>query len=104
MSTLPLSFRIKNAVVEKHQIEGTDPSSRSFNRSIMVKRVDRGYSAKVTYEALETESDTHPSPSQAIKKVVDRLRDFGFLNMRTRLNFKGQKYLAERETWIDYSD
>ncbi|MFB3137550.1 MAG: hypothetical protein ACE1ZJ_06515 [Nitrospirales bacterium] len=104
MSTLPLSFRVRNAVVERHQLEGTDPSERSFNRAVAVKRVDRGYSAKMTYEALETESGTHPAPSGAITEIVDKLRDFGFLNMRTRVNFKGQKYLAEKETWIDYPD
>jgi hypothetical protein len=24
--------------------------------------------------------------------------------MRSRLNFRGQRYLAEREPWIDYAD
>ena len=43
MSTLPLSFRVRNAVVERHQLEGTDPSERSFNRAVAVKRVDREF-------------------------------------------------------------
>ena len=59
MSTLPLSFRVRNAVVEKHQLEGTDPSERYFNRLMPVKRVDRGYTTSVMYEALTVESDTH---------------------------------------------
>ena len=64
MSTLPLSFRLRNAVVEKHQFEGMDPSDRYFNRAISVKRVDRGYSAKVMYESLERESAVHPTVSE----------------------------------------
>ncbi len=102
MSTLPLSFRLRNAVVEKHQLEGMDPSDRYFNRSILVKRVDRGYSAKVMYEALERESGVHSTVSGAITDVVGMFRDLGFVEMRTRLNFKGQKYLAEKESWVEY--
>lgn len=104
MSTLPLSFRLKNTVVEKHQLEGIDPSDRYFNRSVLVKRVDRGYTGKIMYEALEVESGTHPTIAGAIKEVVDKLQNFGFTKMRTRLNFKGQKYLAEKESWVDYAD
>ena len=104
MSTLPLSFRVRNAVVEKHQLEGIDPSDRYFNRLVLVKRVDRGFTAKVTYESFETGSETHPTVASAIKAVVDKLRDVGFTQLRTRLNFKGQKYLAEKESWIDYPD
>lgn len=104
MSTLPLSFRVKNAIVEKHQLEGTDPSDRYFNRLIQIKRIDRGYSGKVTYEALEVESGTHPTIAGAIEEIVDKFREFGFVKMRTRLNFKGKKYLAEKESWVDYPD
>ncbi|NKB81932.1 MAG: hypothetical protein GKS05_08610 [Nitrospirales bacterium] len=102
MSTLPLTFRVKNAVVEKHQLEGMDPSDRYFNRTIEVKRVDKGYTANTMYESLETESGTHSTVSLAIDEIVDTLRTMGFENMRTRINFKGQRYLAEKETWIDY--
>ena len=104
MTSLPLSFRVRNAVVEKHQLEGTDPSDRYFNRLIPVKRVDRGYTANVMYEALTVESDTYPTAPAAVKEIVDRLRNLGFTKMRTRVNFKGQRYLAEKETWIDYPD
>ena len=104
MSTLPLSFRLRNAVVEKHQLEGTDPSDRSFNRVVPVTHVKRGYTASMMYEALVTESEVHQTMGGAIKEIVDKLRYLGFTHMRTRLNFKGQKYLAEKETWVDYPD
>ncbi|MCH7615520.1 MAG: hypothetical protein IH978_07280 [Nitrospinae bacterium] len=104
MSTLPLSFRLRNAVVERHQLEGMDPSARYFNRTIFVKRVDRGYSGKVMYEALERESGVFPTVSEALTEVVKMFHDLGFIEMRTRLNFKGQKYLAEKESWVEYSN
>ena len=104
MSTLPLSFRLRNAVIEKHQLEGTDPSDRYFNRLVPVKHVNRGYTAMMTYEALVTESDVHQTVGGAITEIVDKLRHLGFTQMRTRLNFKGQKYLAEKESWVEYPD
>jgi len=36
--------------------------------------------------------------------VVDKLSTLGFRRMRTRPNFKGRRYLAEKETWIEYPD
>jgi hypothetical protein len=104
MTTLPLSFRVKNAVIEKHQLEGTDPSDRYFNRLIPVKRVEKGYSGSVMYEALTLNSQVHRTPQGAITDLVSQLRELGFTKMRTRINFKGQKYLAEKETWIEYPD
>lgn len=103
MSTLPLSFK-KEGVVERHQIEGTDPSDRYFNRSILVSRTAQGYSAKVMYEALTVEGQTHSTIGAAVSSVVDKLREFGFRRMRTRPNFKGRRYLAEKETWVEYPD
>ena len=104
MSTLPLSFRVRNAVVEKHQLEGTDPSDRYFNRLMPVNRVDRGYTTSVMYEALIVESGTHRTVQAAITDVITQLQELGFTKLRTRVNFKGQRYLAEKESWIDYSD
>ncbi len=102
MSTLPLSFRLRNVIVEKHQLEGTDPSARSFNRVVVVKHVNRGYTASMMYEALVTESGIDQTVGGAIKDIVDKLQHLGFTQMRTRLNFKGQKYLAEKESWVEY--
>jgi len=104
MTSLPLSFRVKNAVVERHQLEGTDPSDRYFNRLIPIKRVEGGYNGSVMYEALTIDSQVHRTVQDTNKDIVDQLRVLGFTNMRTRLNFKGQKYLAEKETWVDHSD
>lgn len=103
MSALPLTFR-KEGLVEKHQIEGVDPSERYFNRAILVSRSASGYQAKVTYEALAVESGSHSTISGAVKELVEKLQRFGFTRMRTRVNFKGTRYLAEKESWIDFAD
>ncbi len=102
MTSLPLSFRVRNAVVEKHQLEGMDPSDRYFNRMIPIKRVERGYSGTVMYEALNLQSQVYRTVQETLKDITDQLRELGFTTMRTRLNFKGQAYLAEKETWVDY--
>jgi len=103
MSTLPLLFK-KEGLVEKHQIEGVDPSDRYFNRAILVNRTSSGYSAKVMYEAFVVESQSHSTIAAAVKELVGKLQEAGFTRMRTRTNFKGTRYLAEKETWIDYPD
>ncbi|MDH4097948.1 MAG: hypothetical protein OEY21_00380 [Nitrospira sp.] len=103
MSTLPLMFK-KEGLVEKHQIEGIDPSDRYFNRAILVNRTASGYAAKVMYEALTVESGSHSTIAAAVNELVAKLQDFGFTRMRTRANFKGARYLAEKETWLDYAE
>lgn len=103
MSSLPLLFK-KEGLVERHQVEGVDPSDRYFNRSIQVNRTAGGYAAKVTYEALAVDGKTFTTVSAAVKDVVDKLQSYGFRRMRTRANFKGTRYLAEKETWVEYPD
>lgn len=104
MTSLPLSFRVKNAVIEKHQLEGTDPSDRYFSRMLPIKRVEGGYSGTIMYEALTLESKVYRTVQEAITDLVNQQRDLGFSKIRTRLNFKGQKYLAEKESWVEYPD
>lgn len=103
MSSLPLLFK-KEGLVEKHQIEGVDPSDRYFNRAVLVNRTPSGYAAKTMYEALTVEGHSHPTISAAIQELIHAMQEFGFSKMRTRANFKGTKYLAEKETWVDYQD
>ena len=103
MSSLPLLFK-REGLVEKHQLEGVDPSDRYFNRTVLVNRTSSGYAAKVMYEALVVEGHSHPTITAAVQELVEAMQGFGFSKMRTRANFKGVKYLAEKETWIEYPD
>lgn len=103
MSSLPLLFK-KEGLIEKHQVEGVDPSDRYFNRTILVNRTASGYAAKVMYEALNVEGHSHPTITAAVQELIEAMQRFGFSKLRTRANFKGTKYLAEKETWLDYQD
>ena len=103
MSSLPLTFK-KDGVVERHQIEGNDPSDRSFNRSIQVARTTQAYRAKVMYEALTVEGPPSQTIAGAVGGVVGKLQELGFTRIRTRPNFRGKRYLAEKETWIEYPE
>jgi hypothetical protein len=103
MSSLPLLFK-KEGLVEKHQVEGVDPSDRYFNRTVLINRTASGYAAKVMYEALVVEGHSHPTIAASVQDIIAAMQGFGFSKMRTRANFKGTKYLAEKETWVDYQD
>ena len=103
MSSLPLLFK-KEGLIEKHQVEGVDPSDRYFNRTVLVNRTPSGYAAKVMYEALTVEGHSHPTITAAVQELIEAMQGFGFSKLRTRANFKGTKYLAEKETWVDYQD
>ena len=103
MSSLPLLFK-KEGLIEKHQVEGVDPSDRYFNRAVLVNRTASGYIAKVMYEALTVEGHSQPTIAAAVQELIEAMQGFGFSRMRTRANFKGTKYLAEKETWLDYQD
>ena len=74
MSTLPFSLRQKDGVVERHQLEGNDPSDRYFSRAILVSRIAQGYIGKATYEALTVEGQSHPTIIAAVSSVVGKLR------------------------------
>lgn len=103
MSSLSSLFK-KEGLIEKHQLEGVDPSARYFNRAVLVNKTPSGYAAKVMYEALNVEGQSHPTIAAAVTDLVNKLHPLGFTRLRTRANFKGTRYLAEKETWVDYQD
>lgn len=91
-------------VVEIHQVEGFDPQRRSFNRNAEIHRSDQGLSARFFYEGLRVDTGTHFEVEGAMSELAERLRKLGFTQLRSRVNFKGSRYLAERQPWIDYPD
>lgn len=88
--------------VEIHQIEGFDPRNRMFNRNISVYRKERSFSAQLSYEELFLESPHYPTPGEAVRELVKLVVGEKFSRIRTRLNFKGKKYLTELEPWIEF--
>jgi hypothetical protein len=103
MNALASLFK-RDGLIEKHQLEGVDPSDRYFNRAVLINRTSSGYAAKIMYEALTVEGQSHPTIAAAVTELVQRLQALGFTRLRTRANFNGTKYLAEKETWIEYPD
>jgi len=96
MNVLASLFK-RDGLIEKHQLEGVDPSDRYFNRAVLVNRTSSGYAAKAMYEALTVEGQSHPTIAAAVTELVQKLQAFGFSRLRTRANFKGAKYLAEKK-------
>ena len=90
--------------VEIHQVEGFDPNPRSFNRNAEVSRSGKGYYAAINYEGLQTQGQIFPTIEGAMRDLILNLQAKGFSRLRSRVNFKGQRYLAEREPWVDYPD
>ena len=88
MSTLPLMFK-KEGLVEKHQLEGVDPSDRYFNRTILVNRISSGYSAKIMYEAFVVESRSHSTIAAAVKELVDKLQELRVHSHENAGQFQG---------------
>ena len=91
-------------MVERHQVEGQDERRRVFNRLVDIVRIEKGYTAFFHYEGLNFETSSFRTIDETIRELVSRMHKSGFSNIRTRLNFKGQRYLAEREPWVTFSD
>lgn len=90
-------------IVERHQIEGQDERQRVFNRLVDIQRTEKGYMAIFFYEGLTFETDAARTVEETLRKLISKLQKGGFSNLRTRLNFRGRRYLAEREPWVNYS-
>ena len=99
----PLIF-LKNTLIEKHQLEGNDPPGRYFSRMAMITRTATGYTAKVQYESVTAETPSLPTIAEALQHLAGQLQKVAFTRLRTRLNFRGKKYYAEKEAWVDYPD
>jgi hypothetical protein len=91
-------------VVEKHQVAGLDEKERGFNRQIDVERTDACYRAILRYEQTLVETAACDTSVQAVDELVRMLRDRGYTQLRSRLNFKGATYLGTQEPWIEYPD
>ena len=91
-------------IVEKHQVAGLDDKERGFNRQIDVERIDGGYRAILRYEQTLMETTACDTAVQTVEALVRMLRDRGYTQLRSRLNFKGAAYLGTQEPWIEYPD
>jgi hypothetical protein len=91
-------------IVEKHQVAGLDEKERGFNRQIDVEQIDDGYRVIMRYEQTLVETGACETAVHAVDELVRVLRDRGYTQLRSRLNFKGAAYLGTQEPWIEYPD
>lgn len=88
---------------EVHQLEGIDISGRMFSRDVGIDVSEAGYVGRFAYEGLGIRSAAHPTVEEAIAEIARKLQRKGFASLRTRVNFREERYLAEREPWIDHA-
>ena len=69
-----------------------------------IQRGEKGYTALFHYEGLTFETDVFRTVVEVLQNLVSKLQRTGFATLRSRLNFRGQRYFAEREPWVDYPD
>ena len=93
-----------NEIVEKYQVAGLDEKQRGFNRQIDVELTDGGYRAILRYEQTLVETAVCETTGQSADELVRMLRERGYTQLRSRLNFKGAAYLGTQEPWIEYPD
>jgi hypothetical protein len=93
-----------NEIVEKYQVAGLDEKQRGFNRQIDVELTDGGYHAILRYEQTLVETAVCETTGQSADELVRMLRERGYTQLRSRLNFKGAAYLGTQEPWIEYPD
>ncbi|MFQ5780057.1 MAG: hypothetical protein ACE5HN_04635 [Nitrospiria bacterium] len=89
-------------VYEVHQIEGFDPLKRMFNRDIAVEVDENGYTGHFSFEGFKVQSSEYPTVEEVLKDIIKKIQKKGFTELRSRVNFRDDRYLAEREPWINY--
>ncbi len=90
MSLLASLFK-KDGLIEKHQLEGVDPSDRYFSRAVLVNRTPSGYAAKVMYEALTVEGQSHPDHSRRGQRACRETSGAGLHAAENEGEFQGHQ-------------
>lgn len=87
---------------EIHHIEGFDIGMRMFSRDVKIDVNENGYSGQFSYEGFKVQSYEYPTVEEVLADITKRLYKKGFTELRSRINFREDRYLAEREPWIYY--
>ena len=87
---------------EIHQLEGVDPIGRMFSRDVKIDVDEEGYCGSFSYEGFSAQSGRFPLVEEAISDIAKKLSRKKFHTLRSRLNFREDRYYAEREPWVYY--
>ncbi len=85
-------------------MEGVDPEGRYFNRNAEIHRHEKGYRARLQHEGWQAEGEPALTVEGALTGLAQALQGLGFRKLRSRVNFKGKRYLAEHQPWVDYPE
>ncbi|MEK7286271.1 MAG: hypothetical protein AAB035_03120 [Nitrospirota bacterium] len=89
-------------VFEIHQMEGVDPTGRMFSRDAVIDVDEGGYKGVFRYEGISIQSGEYPTIEETLSELATKLQRKKFLDIRSRLNFREERYYAEREPWVYY--
>ncbi len=88
---------------EIHQLEAVDPTGRMFSRDAKIDVDENGYKGFFCYEGFAIESCEYPTTDEALCDLATKLQKKKFSDVRSRLNFREERYYAEREPWVYYN-
>jgi hypothetical protein len=88
---------------EVHQMEGVDPTGRMFSRDAKIDVDENGYKGSFRYEGFAIASSEYPTIEEALSDLAVKLQRKRFSDIRSRLNFREDRYYAEREPWVYYT-
>ncbi|MFY9271195.1 MAG: hypothetical protein WAO55_15740 [Candidatus Manganitrophaceae bacterium] len=87
-------------VFEIHHLEAFDPTGRMFSRNVRIDVGENGYIGHFGYEGFTVQTGEYPTIEEVLKDLTLKLQRKGFTEIRTRVNFREERYLAEREPWV----
>jgi len=87
---------------EVHHMEGFDPEGRMFNRDLAIDVGEDGYFGSFRYEGLSVHSSVHQTIQEVLAELTKKLQKKAFSELKTRLNFREDRYFAERAKWVTY--
>jgi hypothetical protein len=91
-------------VIERYQIAGLDERERGFNRILDLERDGDRYRAVFRYETTTVRTAESRTAGEALGDLIIMLRARGYRQLRSRLNFQGERYLGSQEPWLEYPD
>jgi len=87
-----------------YQIAGIDDLGRGFNRQVEMKISNGTFQAVFRYERFLLATKPQVTEPAAIAMLVTQLQDRGYTQLRSRLQFRGETYLANQELWKEHPD
>jgi|SRR5438552_662528 len=89
---------------EKHLLAGLDDRHRGFSRIAEIEPQEGGCTASFRYERMVIVGPLSGTAEKALADLVLMLHERGYTELRTRVTFRGERYLGSQEAWVEYPD